>query len=153
LKLDPIGLVEDTESVDLEPITLTICGLSLKTRENVCEEFNCQPTLPWGNTFAAIEAVESGNTNMAWNAIKWLRSCLMDDSERDRLQAFLMRSDVAIEQSTMDTAYSTLAETYTGRPTLPRSASTGGGAKTEPTSKAGSRAKASGSKGSRSAKP
>jgi hypothetical protein len=143
MKLDPIGKVDNPSDADLEPITIPICGLHAKKHENVCEEFDFRPTLPWGNTFALIESIENGQRNLAGNTVKWLRNCLVSDEERERFQGFLLSPDVEIEQSTIEGVYEALAETYSARPTLPRSASTGGGAKTKRTSQAVARSQAS----------
>lgn len=147
MKLDPIGKIEHPEEADLEPITIPICGLHRSktgTVENLCEEFDFRPTLPWGNTFAIIEAVEENTANLAGNTVKWLRNCLVDnDEERERFRLFLLRPDVEIEQTTVEGVYEALRDTYAARPTLPRTASTGGGAKTKRTSQAASRAQAS----------
>lgn len=149
MKLDAIGKVEDPGDADLEPITIPVCGLHSKKRENVCEEFDFRPTLPWGNTFALIESVENGQRNLAGNTVKWLRNCLVSDEERERFQEFLLAPEVEIEQSTIEGVYEALAETYAARPTLPRSASSGGRAKTKRTSQAAARSQASRSRKSR----
>jgi hypothetical protein len=149
MRLDAIGRVENPQDVDLDPITIPVCGLDMQ-RENVCEEFNFRPTLPWGNTFALIESIEGGERNLAGNTVKWLRNCLVDDEERQRWQGFLERDDVMIEQATIESVYEALAETYAARPTLPPSGSTGTGGSTKRTSQAASRSQASKSKRSRS---
>ena len=150
MRLEPIGRVEHPEQADVEPITIPICGIDPAKHENVCEEFSFQPTLPWGNTFALIEQIEGGGGRLAGNTIKWLRTCLVSDEERDRFQLFLERGDVLIEQSTIEGVYEALAETYAARPTLPRTGSNGTGGSTKRTSQAASRAAASRSRKSRS---
>lgn len=143
MRIDPIGRVEDPQNADIEPIIIPICGLSNQTRDNVCEEFKFRPTLPWGNTFALIEQAESGETIMAANTVKWLRNCLVGKDEQERFRQFLLRDDVEIEQATIEAVYKALADAYSGRPTLPRTSSTGTGGGTEQTSGADSRPEAS----------
>jgi hypothetical protein len=151
MKLDPVGFVEHPEDIDLEPITLPICGLHAETRENVCEEFDFRPVTSWGNTLAMIEAVESGADNLAYNFVKLLRNALVSDGEYERFKAFLSRSDVLIEGSTLGAAFSALREAWGARPTTRPSSSDGTGGSTKRTSQAASRARASKSKRSRSA--
>ena len=147
MKLDPIGRVENPQELDVEPITIPVVGYTTGRKE-VCEEFNFHPSLPWGNTFDMFEA-ENGSGPKPGGVIKWLYNCLLDDDERERFRAFCKREDVIIAQQTMEDIFQSLAETYAARPTLPRSASTGGGASTKRTSQAASRASASRSKNSR----
>lgn len=143
MKLDPIGLIEDPELVDAEPITIPVCGFNRKTKKSVCEEFNFVPTLPWGNTFDLIESAERGANIMAGNTVKWLRNCLIDDEEREHWREFLASTDVLIEQNTVEGVYQAVAEVYAARPTLPRTGSTGTGDSTTGTSKGASKKRAS----------
>jgi hypothetical protein len=151
-KLDPVGFVENPDQVDIDPITIPICGLHFETRENVCEEFNFTPVASWGNTLAMIEAVESGEDKMAYSFVKWLRNALVGESEYERFAAFLSRPDVLIESSTLQGAITALREAWAARPTLPSSGSAGTGGSTKRTSTAASRARASRSRKSPSAR-
>lgn len=153
MRLAPIGQVKDGEQLDIEPITIPVCGVDREKGETVCEEFAFRSTLPWGNTFALIEAVEQNANTMAGNTIKWLRNCLISDKERERFQTFLISPTIEVEQSTIEGLYEALAEVYASRPTLPRTTSTGTGGQTEPTSKGSSAKPASTSKRRRSQTP
>jgi hypothetical protein len=142
MRLDPIGMVDDPASADLEPITVPICGLHAEKRKNVCEEFNFRPTLPYGYTVTLLEAAEEGREPSNSN-VRWLSAALMGDEERQRFWGFLQRPDVEIEQTTINGTAEALAEAYAARPTLPRTGSSGTGGSTKRTSTAASRAQAS----------
>jgi hypothetical protein len=151
MRLEPIGKIENLQEIDLDPITVPVCGIKPKPKpENVCEDFNFRPMVSWGNTFALVDAVESGEANLAWNAVKWLRNALVDDEERERFQTFLSRSDVLIGEDTLTALVEALRETWAARPTMPQPSSNGTSPSTKRTSAAASRARASRSKNSRS---
>jgi hypothetical protein len=150
MKLDAIGRVDKPEEIDVEPITIPVIGYT-RAHKEVCEEFNFRPTRPWGNLFAMFEADDE--RGFAGGTVRWLHNCLLDDAERERWKTFLLRDDVEIEQATIEGVFSSLSETYSARPILPRSASTGGGAQTKRTSQAASRSRASASKNSHSPSP
>ena len=146
MRLDPIGVVEHPEQIDLEPITIPVVGYRIKDRKPVEEEFNFHASRPWGVVLALFES--ETEKEFAERTIGWLSYCMLSYEERVRWKAFLLREDIAIAQSTVEEVYKALAETYAGRPTLPLSDSSGGGKRTKQTSRAGSRARASVSNGS-----
>jgi hypothetical protein len=151
VKLDPIGKIDNLQDIDLDPITVPVCGIKPSPRpENVCEEFNFRPGVSWGNTFALVDAIETGEANLAWNAVKWLRNALIDEPEQKRFQAFLSRPDVLVEEATLTALVDALRETWAARPTMPQPSSNGTGTSTKRTSQAASRARASRSRNSRS---
>lgn len=146
MELEPVGRVENPQELDLDPIIVPIVGYTLQ-REEVIERFSFRPVIPWEQFLDLADAQMTGGGVQAGVLRRFLQDCLLAE-DRDRWHEFTRRDDVIVDPSTWAAAYQALMEVYEARPTMPRSASTGGGGKTKRTSRAASQGRARASRAS-----
>ena len=144
MELEPVGRVDDPETLDLEPIVIPIVGYTT-ARKEVIEPFRFRPVIPWEQSLDVFDAQQDDGRIKSATVRKFLHSCLIAE-DREKWEEFTLREDVYVGPETWVAAFTALFEVYNARPTMPRSASTAGGGQTKQTSPAASRAKASASK-------
>jgi hypothetical protein len=147
---DPIviGRVTDPQDLDLEPLSITLCGYTLE-HEEVSETFRFRPTVPTG---AALEIIRhtgpDGNVPVGI-VLDYVDKCLLE-ADQAPFRAFLDRDDVMIQGNALVDLYQSLLELYSARPTRRPSGSASTSPLAKRTSRAAARSAASKSKSSRS---
>jgi hypothetical protein len=144
-RLDPIGRIDNPNERDFDPLVIPIVAYTLD-REEVIREFRFRPSLSFGYAISVFRGnIEDAEKPAQMRAmLKFLDACLMPD-DLEEFWAFLGDPHLVIEQQTLSSLYTTLAEQYAARPTLPSSASRNGSSTSSRTQLAGARARASGS--------
>ena len=149
MELDPVGRVEDVDQLDLEPVTIPIVGYERGTPPNeVIERIRFRAVMPAGATFDVMRDMSASGGIAPREVLRYLDATVLPD-DAEKLEAFLHSPTIEVRLRTMMEVHEQLMEFYSARPTMPRSASSGGGSGTKRTSQAASRKRASASKKSR----
>ena len=144
MELEPIGRVEDPESLDLDPIIIPIVGYTID-KEEVIQPIRFRPVQPTGAGLAVLrQTLPNGNVPIA-PVMKFLDECILSD-DKELWEKFLNDETVFIEQDTLVEVYKAITAVYAARPTMRRSGSVGGRPSSTPTSRAAARSRASTSK-------
>ena len=142
------GRVDDPADIaDYESIEVSLAGYTAD-REEVVETFQFRATTPTGAALQITLAVDAQGNVALKPVLHYLRRALLPE-DRERWDAFLDRDDLRIDVNALLRIYEHLAEQYSARPTLPRSASPNGRSSMTPTSQAAARSRASTSRRSR----
>lgn len=148
MQLQPIGRVEDPQTLDLEPIVVPVVGYDKDHAEHI-EEFRFRPIQPTGASLKVLrEQDEQGNVPVK-TVLTFLDKCLMAE-DHDRWEAFLDDPHVFVGQDTIVALYEAVMQVYAERPTVRQSASRSGAAISKRTSGGAARGRPSTGKGSRS---
>ena len=147
MRLEPVGRVDNPETLDKEPIVIPVIGYTATLAE-VETEISFVGDQPAGASLDIIRAVDAdGNVN-ARVCLLFVDNCVHPDS-RKAWEDLLHRPDVKVSQETLIDLYIALGEAYSSRPSVQRSGSRAGRGSTKPTSRVVASAQKSASKTSR----
>ena len=145
MRLEPIGIRDDLEEGEYEPITIPIVGYTNDLKE-VTTEIDFRAAQALGTSLDLIRTMsvnEKGETMIPIPAIlEFLDAAILEESRED-WDDLLHSDEINVEQGTLVTLYQTLAAQYTRRPTKQRSGSHNGRTTPRKTSRAAASAKKS----------
>ncbi len=119
------GRVENPEQINLDPFDFTLIGYrdGPAGREEVPYKFTAGGVRPFAIQLDIVRAAAEGNGVLQSDkVVQFVEQSLVDDAERAKFREAIEQPDVYFEAGVIAEISDWLSETYTGRPTPPRTA-------------------------------
>ena len=150
MRLEPIGVIEDLDEIDYEPITVPIVGYT-NDKEQVTTDITFRAAQSLGSSLDLIRQMgidDKGKPIIPIAAILEFLDAAILDTSRVAWDNLIRDEEVNVEQTTLVELYKILAAQYANRPTQQQSASHNGRTTPKKTSRAAASAKGSTSRAS-----
>jgi hypothetical protein len=127
------GRVDNPEQLNLDPFKFTLAGYKVQpdgSNEEVLHEFTASGVRPFYMQIEFVRAAAAESGILGAQAIAdFVEQSLLDDAERQRFRETLETPGVFFDAEVLASISNWLSETYTGRPTRPRTARRSGPAR------------------------
>ena len=117
-ELEPVGKIENPETLDFRPIVIPVYGYTEDGEERVFK-FQFRAVQPFGRALEVMRTMNSKGNVDTVAAMKFLDDCVHSTCKQ-AWQDWLNDPDIYIQQSTLTAVYQRLMQEYATRPTLQR---------------------------------
>lgn len=117
-ELEPVGKIENPETLDFRPIVIPVYGYTEDGEERVFK-LQFRAVQPFGRALEVMRTMDNKGNVDTTAAMKFLDDCIHSTCKQS-WQDWLNDPEIYIQQSTLILLYQSLMQEYASRPTLQR---------------------------------